>query len=54
MDCYATTGERAQALRQYHACRTVLRREQGIAPDPETQALYERILRAEGPARPGA
>jgi DNA-binding SARP family transcriptional activator len=51
MDCYARTGERAQALRQYHACRTVLRREQGIAPDPETQALYERILRAEAPAR---
>ncbi len=54
MDCYARTGERAQALRQYHACRTVLRREQGIAPDPETQALYERILRADAPARPGA
>jgi len=49
MSCYAQAGERAQALRQYHACRTVLRREQGVAPGPETTDLYRRIL-AETPA----
>jgi DNA-binding SARP family transcriptional activator len=36
------------ALRQYHACRTVLRREQGIEPDSETRALYQRLLIEEG------
>ena len=44
MRCYAATGERAQALRQYHACRTVLQREQGIPPSPETRALYAELL----------
>jgi LuxR family maltose regulon positive regulatory protein len=44
MSCYASTGERAQALRQFHACRTILRREQGVAPGPETSALYREIL----------
>lgn len=44
MACYAKGGERAQALRQFHACRTILRREQGVAPGPETSALYREIL----------
>jgi DNA-binding SARP family transcriptional activator len=44
MSCYAQAGERAQALRQYHACRTILRREQGVAPGPETATLYREIL----------
>ena len=47
MRAYAAAGERALALRQYHACRTVLRREQGIEPDPETRALYAAVLREE-------
>ncbi len=47
MSCYAATGERAQALRQYHACRTVLRREQGVAPGSETLTLYREILGVE-------
>ena len=49
MRCYAAAGERAQALRQYHACRTVLQREQGIPPSPETRALYAELL-GDGPA----
>ncbi len=49
MGCYARAGERAQALRQYHACRTVLRREQGVAPGPETAALYREILAETAP-----
>ena len=44
MRCYAAAGERAQALRQYHACRTVLLREQGVPPGPETRALYAELL----------
>ena len=46
MRCFAAAGERAQALRQFHACRTVLRREQGVAPGPETADLYRSILTA--------
>jgi DNA-binding SARP family transcriptional activator len=46
MRCFATTGERAQALRQFHACRTVLRREEGVGPSLETTALYREILAA--------
>jgi DNA-binding SARP family transcriptional activator len=45
MRAHAAAGERALALRQYHACRTVLRREQGIEPDAETRALYQALLR---------
>jgi len=33
-------------VRQFHACRTVLRREQGVAPGPETADLYRSILTA--------
>jgi DNA-binding SARP family transcriptional activator len=47
MRAHAAAGERALALRQYHACRTVLRREQGIEPDRETRALYAELLREE-------
>lgn len=47
MRAHAAAGERALALRQYHACRTVLRREQGIEPDPRTRALYAALLREE-------
>jgi DNA-binding SARP family transcriptional activator len=44
MRAYGAAGERALALRQYHACRTVLRREQGIEPGAETRALYRQML----------
>jgi DNA-binding SARP family transcriptional activator len=43
MRCYARRGERAQALRQYQVCETVLRSEFDIAPEPATQQLYEQI-----------
>jgi DNA-binding SARP family transcriptional activator len=39
-------GEGALALRQYHACRAVLRRELGIEPSPVTRELYAEILAA--------
>lgn len=44
ISAYAASGERALALRQFHACRTTLRREQGIEPGAVTQALYRRLL----------
>ena len=43
-------GRRSDALRQYEACSQVLQSELGVAPDPETTALYEAI-RAGGGVR---
>jgi DNA-binding SARP family transcriptional activator len=37
-------GQPHAALRQYRACEAVLRRELGVEPMPETQALLPRIL----------
>jgi DNA-binding SARP family transcriptional activator len=54
MRAYAAADERALALRQFHACRAVLRRRQGIEPGPETRALYSAILREEPEASAGA
>ncbi len=44
MALYAAAGNRAAALRQFEICITVLDRELGISPLPETRALYESIL----------
>lgn len=44
MRAYARAGERALALRQYHACRAVLRRELGVEPSAETRSLYQHLL----------
>jgi serine/threonine protein kinase len=38
--------DRAAALRAYHQCMRVLRRELGVEPGPATVALFERVLRA--------
>lgn len=38
------TGDRATALRTYHACATALRRELGVDPSQATQLLYKQIL----------
>jgi DNA-binding SARP family transcriptional activator len=50
MRAYAVAGERAMALRQFHLCRTVLRREQGVEPGAEIRALYLALLADEGQA----
>lgn len=42
---YAAIGQRSDALRQYAACVDLLQHELGVAPAPETVALYERIAR---------
>jgi DNA-binding SARP family transcriptional activator len=44
MTTFFEGGEAALALRQYHACRAVLRRELGIEPSPLTRQLYTEIL----------
>jgi DNA-binding SARP family transcriptional activator len=43
MRLHAARGQRGLALRQYQVCIDVLKRELGIAPDPETVALYGAI-----------
>ncbi|MGC0334844.1 DNA-binding SARP family transcriptional activator [Streptomyces sp. SAI-170] len=44
-------GDRARAVRAYHACATVLDRELGIEPSPRTRALYQSLV-APTPADP--
>ena len=51
MRLYADLGRRGAALRHYQHCVSVLGRELGIEPEPETKALYQEILR-ERPGRP--
>lgn len=41
MRCYVRVGARAQALRQYRICETVLAIEFDAAPEPATTALYQ-------------
>src|SRR5215471_16210797 len=48
MRAYARAGRRGEALRQYKSCAETLKRELGVAPDAETQALANEIARAGG------
>ena len=48
MNAYVASGDGAMALRQFQACRTVLRRELGVDAGPETRALYQEILARTG------
>jgi DNA-binding SARP family transcriptional activator len=43
MRCYARSGERSQALRQYRLCEQVLRAEFDAAPERATVELYEQV-----------
>lgn len=47
---HAANHDRSSALRAYHQCMRVLRREMGVEPGPATLELFERILKAD----PGA
>lgn len=47
MRCYTHLGLRAQALAKYQLCEEILERRYGIAPSPETQALYQDLLKGE-------
>jgi len=44
---HAANDDRSSALRAYHQCMRVLRREMGVEPGPATLELFERILKAE-------
>jgi DNA-binding SARP family transcriptional activator len=48
MLCYQQLGRRGEALRQYQSCASILTRDLGLEPLPETQALYQRIA-GDGP-----
>jgi DNA-binding SARP family transcriptional activator len=41
---YASLGARRLAIRQFEICRDVLRRDLNIAPERETEALYQDVL----------
>ena len=43
MRCYVRRGERAQALRQYRLCETLLRAEFSAVPEPATTILFDQI-----------
>ena len=47
MRAYAGARRASMALRQYHACRSRLRREDGVEPGPEIRAFYTKLLRME-------
>ena len=44
MRLLALTGDRAGALQVYHTCASLLRRELGVDPSPETEQTYTRLL----------
>ena len=44
MQGYASTGNRAKAVETYHRFRGLLAEELGTEPEPETQALYLKLL----------
>jgi DNA-binding SARP family transcriptional activator/TolB-like protein len=50
MRAYAHAGRRGEALRQYKSCAETLKRELGVAPDAETQALAHEMARSGSPA----
>jgi DNA-binding SARP family transcriptional activator len=52
MGLYASTGTRDQAVRQFHICRDVLRRELDLGPEKATVALYQDIRGNRVPRRP--
>ena len=44
MRAHAAAGDRAEALRVYERCRTLLRDELGVNPSPETEQVYQELL----------
>jgi DNA-binding SARP family transcriptional activator len=43
MASYAQAGDRVSALQQFERCRSILRMEQGLAPDALTRSLHDQI-----------
>ncbi len=51
---HAANNDRSSALRAYHQCMRVLRREMGVEPGPATLDIFERLLKAESVPAPAA
>lgn len=51
MQIYAASGQRSEAIRQYHTCVELLQHELAIVPEEETTSLYERIRAERQPAQ---
>ncbi len=49
MDAYNKQGRRNAALKQYRLCQQLLRDDLSIAPEEETQTLYQTIFRQQKP-----
>jgi SARP family transcriptional regulator, regulator of embCAB operon len=49
MSAHAVQGNRAEAIRVYERCRTLLREEVGVDPSPELEALYRSLTRSASP-----
>ncbi|MBU1880270.1 MAG: bacterial transcriptional activator domain-containing protein, partial [Chloroflexi bacterium] len=49
MAAYFQAGRRAEAVQQYQECQRILQHDLGVAPSPETAALYRRIAAGQGP-----
>ena len=54
MRAHLESGNRQAAIRQFERLRDVLRDELGVGPDPESVALYEKVLAREGEHAPTA
>jgi SARP family transcriptional regulator, regulator of embCAB operon len=52
MRAYTAAGEVGLALRQYDACRRLMRRSQGSEPSAETVDLFMALLRRDGERQP--
>ncbi len=50
MQILADTGNRAEAIRQYQVCASLLKEELGVEPDPKTQAVLVKIKSLAPPA----
>jgi len=52
IEAYLAEGNRAQALTQFHSCRSILLRELNIEPSPATRATIAAAPPAGGADRP--
>jgi DNA-binding SARP family transcriptional activator/tetratricopeptide (TPR) repeat protein len=50
MELQADLGDRAGAVSTYHHCASVLERELGVAPDPATRKVFQRLMAQAHPA----
>ena len=52
MEAHVAAGNRAEALRVYEQCRTLLADELGAYPSPETESIYRELLDVPSPVPP--